>query len=198
MSPITHFLTGWALANVDSTLTRRERAFVTWAAVIPDLDGLGIIAEIATRNSARPLKWWIAYHHVLGHNIGFAVLVTVLAAMFSANKLKVAALVFVSFHSHLIGDLAGARGPDGHQWPIPYLLPFSNGLQLSWSGQWALNAWQNIVFTAGLMLAAVVLAVRRGYSPVEIFSKRVDGIVVAALRERLGKPEGVRVNGDLG
>src|SRR5690349_13298868 len=45
VSPITHFFTGWGLANSVSSLDKRERTLVTWASVVPDLDGLGIIAD---------------------------------------------------------------------------------------------------------------------------------------------------------
>src|SRR5438445_13278299 len=47
MSPVTHFLTGWILAN-STALSRRDRALVTWSVVVPDIDGLGIVAEVAT------------------------------------------------------------------------------------------------------------------------------------------------------
>jgi len=64
MSPITHFLTGWVFANC-AKLDRQERAFVTLASVAPDLDGLGIIPELLTRNSSHPLLWFSRYHHSL-------------------------------------------------------------------------------------------------------------------------------------
>jgi hypothetical protein len=115
MSPITHFLMGWAVANSAPSLDRRDRALVTWASVVPDIDGLGIIAEWATRNSNHPLNWWSDYHHVLGHNIGFAILVSASAAILARQKLATTLLLFVSFHLHLLGDLVGARGPDGYQ-----------------------------------------------------------------------------------
>lgn len=184
MSPITHFLMGWAVANTSPNLTKRERAFVTWASVIPDLDGIGIVAELATKNSDRPLNWWSDYHHILGHNIGFALLITVLAMTFSRQKLQTGFLVFISFHLHLLGDLIGARGPDGDQWPIPYLLPFSDGLSLTWIGQWPLNGWPNFVLTAGLIVVAIVLARRRGFSPLELFSPKADAAFVEAWRKR--------------
>ncbi len=184
MSPITHFLVGWTVANSAPSLSKQERAFVTWASVVPDLDGLGIIAEWTTRNSAHPLNWWSDYHHVLGHNIGFAVFVSIIAALFAKQKIITTLLVFVSFHLHLVGDLVGARGPDGFQWPIPYLLPFSKQPELVWSGQWALNAWPNILITASLMLATIVLARNRGYSPLQLFSAKLDGVFVSALRRR--------------
>jgi inner membrane protein len=184
MSPITHFFMGWAVANSVPSLTKHERAMVTWASVVPDVDGLGIVAEKLTQNSTHPLNWWSEYHHVLGHNIGFAIVVTILAAIFAQRKFVTASLVFISFHLHLISDLVGARGPDGDQWPVPYLLPFSNRWQLTWSGQWALNAWPNFLITGVLIFGALVLARRRGFSPMEMFSRRIDAVIVDALRKR--------------
>src|ERR1039458_436166 len=103
MSPITHFFMGWAVANAAPSLTKRERAFVTWASVIPDIDGLGIVAEALTRHGNHPLDWWSHYHHVLGHNIGFALLVCAATAVFARQKLKVTFLSLISFHLHLLG-----------------------------------------------------------------------------------------------
>jgi hypothetical protein len=184
MSPITHFFMGWAVANAVPSLTKRDRALVTWASVAPDMDGLGIIAEKLTQNSSHPLNWWSDYHHVLGHNLGFALVVTTVAVIFARQKVKTSLLVFFSFHLHLLADLVGARGPDGDQWPIPYLLPFSNRVQLTWSGQWALNAWPNIVITAVLVGIVVILARQRGFSPLEMFSAKADSVFVRALRNR--------------
>lgn len=189
MSPITHFFMGWAVATTAPSLSRRERAFVTLASVIPDLDGLGLIAEMATRNAAQPLYWWSQYHHVLGHNIGFALLVTAASALFSTRKLKTAFLVFISFHLHLLGDLVGARGPDGDQWPIPYLLPFSNRLSLTWPAQWPLDAWPNIMITAGLIAITLRVALTRSISPLEMFSTKANQIFISALQHRWHKPQ---------
>jgi inner membrane protein len=175
---------GWVVANSAPSLNHRERAMVTWASVVPDADGLGIIAERLTQNSRHPLNWWSEYHHVLGHNIGFSLVVAILAAIFARQRIKVTLLVLLSFHLHLLADLVGARGPDGDQWPIPYLLPFSNRWQLTWSGQWALNAWPNVLITALLIGTAVLLARRRGFSPLELFSRRADSAFVGALRAR--------------
>jgi inner membrane protein len=184
MSPITHFFMSWAVANSVPSLTKRDRAFVTWAGVVPDIDGLGIVAEKLTQHSSHPLNWWSDYHHVLGHNLGFALLVTAVAAVFAKDKVKTTVMVFFSFHLHLLADLVGARGPDGDQWPIPYLLPFSRGAQLTWSGQWALNAWPNIAITAVFIGVAVALARQRGFSPLEIFSVKADAAFVRVLRNR--------------
>jgi len=156
MSPITHLLVGWMVANA-AELNRRERALVAIAGVIPDIDGLGAIPEVLTPNSARPLTWFSDYHHTM-HNLTFAVAVAVAAFCLAQRRWKTAALAFLSFHLHLLGDLAGARGPDGHQWPVPYLLPFSPAWEWSWEGQWALNAWPNFALTFALLAATFYLA----------------------------------------
>jgi hypothetical protein len=93
-------------------------------------------------------------------------------------------LASLTFHLHLLCDVVGARGPDGYQWPIPYLLPFSSSVQWTWHGQWALNAWQNMLITVAALIATFILAHRRGYSPLEMISAKVDRIVVQAIRNR--------------
>jgi membrane-bound metal-dependent hydrolase YbcI (DUF457 family) len=185
MNVVEHFFIGWCMANLAPDLDRRDRAFITAAAVLPDLDGLGMLVEIPTRNTSHPLLWWTDYHHILTHNIGAAIVATVAAFLFARRRRITPLLVFLSFHSHILGDLMGARGPDGYQWPIPYLLPFSRTPELVWSGQWALNAWQNFAITGIALTITLVLAWRRGYSPVGLFSPRADEVFVQTLRARV-------------
>jgi inner membrane protein len=182
MSPVTHFLSGWVLAN-SFRLDRRDRAIVTLACVVPDIDGLGIIPEILTRNSAHPLLWFSQYHHSL-HNLAFGVVVAAVAFAIASRKWVTALFALLSFHMHLFEDLLGSRGPDGDQWPIPYLAPFSTSPQLAWSGQWGLNAWPNVALTIILLLITFWLAWRRGFSPLEMVSAKTDAAFVGALRKR--------------
>ncbi len=183
MSPITHFFTGWTLAN-GTPLDKRDRWLVALAGMAPDFDGLGVLAEFATRHGTHPLTWWSDYHHVLGHNLGFALVAGIVAFAFARRRFAVAGLALLSVHLHLLGDLVGARGPDGEQWPIPYLLPFSRDAVWVWSGQWALNAWPNLVLTALMIVWACHLARSRGYSPLEAVSAKADRAVVDTLRRR--------------
>ena len=189
MHPATHLLISWSVAE-SAHLSPKDRMLVTLCGVLPDIDGLGIVVEIATENSARPLTWWSEYHHVLCHNIGFGLVLAGVVATVATRRWVSVALGLVAFHLHLLGDLAGSRGPDGYQWPIPYLLPFSNRWQLVWSGQWVLNAWPNVLITAALLGSTLYLAWRRGYSPVEMVSARADRAIVSALRARFGEPRG--------
>jgi hypothetical protein len=186
MSPVTHFMAGWIVAN-SCDLNRRDRAIVTVAGVVPDLDSLGIIADQLTRGWQQPLTWFSDYHHVLAHNIGAGFIVTIVALLLSARRFAAAALAFLSFHVHLLCDLAGSRGPDGYQWPIHYVYPFSRGFELTWSGQWELNAWPNFLITALLVAMTLYLAWSRGFSPVEIFSVRADRSIVKTLRRRFNR-----------
>lgn len=187
MNPATHLLIGWSMANTCS-INRRDRALVTIAGVIPDFDGAGIFLDFLS--SAQPYSHYFKYHHVLGHNIGFCIFLCLLSFALASRRMVTTLLVFLSFHIHLLGDLAGSMGPDGYQWPVPYLLPFSNAWQLVWSGQWELNAWPNfaVTFLAGLLM--FYIAWKRGVSPLEIVSIKANDAFVAVLRSRFGKPFG--------
>jgi hypothetical protein len=182
MSPVTHFLTGWVFANC-ARLDRGDRALVTLASVAPDIDGLGIVPELLTRTSHHPLLWFSLYHHSL-HTLAFALVIAAVSFALGRQRWKTAGLALVSFHLHLVEDVAGSRGPDGYQWPIPYLKPFSPAAELTWHGQWRLNAWPNVAITVGLLLATLWLAWRRGFSPLEMISARADGVFITALRQR--------------
>lgn len=196
MSPITHFLASWLVANA-APLERRERAIVAVAGLAPDIDGFGLGVDLLTRGSTGATDWWGAYHHTLGHNLVFAIAAGVLALALSRRKRWLTfGLVVLVVHLHLICDVAGGRGPDGDQWPIPYLWPFAAVPQLVWSGQWALNAWPNFVVTAACLGLTLFLAWRRGYSPVEIVSTKWDSMVVSTLRKRfpVGDRDGSQSN----
>lgn len=183
MNPITHLLVSWTVAE-SALLGRRDRALVTLAGVAPDLDGIGLAAELLTRGWEEPLLWYSRFHHVLAHNLGAALLAGLAGLALGCRKGLTAALCVLTFHLHLLGDLAGSRGPDGSQWPIPYLLPFSDRAQWTWSGQWELNAWPNVLLSLVLLAMAFRLAWTRGRSPLELVSTRADRAFVAALRQR--------------
>ena len=182
MSPVTHFLVGWMVANTGGS-NRRERTAVSVAGVIPDIDGLGAIPEVLTQNRSHPLTWFSGYHHTF-YNLTFVVVVASVSFALATRRWKTAALAFLSFHLHLLGDLLGARGPDGYQWPIPYLLPFSRAWEWTWEGQWAPNAWPDFLITFVLLLATFYLAWQQGFSPLEMLSSAADNAFVRALRAR--------------
>jgi hypothetical protein len=186
MSPFTHLFLGWLVAE-SAPLNRRERACVALAGAAPDLDGLGVIAEVATKNSAHPLLWFSEYHHVLCHNLLASVVASgVVAAIVGgslARRAGVAALACLTWNLHIVCDVIGARGPDGHQWPIVFWRPFAAN-EWVWSGQWRLDSWQNLVITLVSLTIIAWLARTRGRTPLEMLSLRADAAVVGVIRKR--------------
>ncbi len=187
MSPVTHLFMSWSIANI-CNINKRERLFVTLAGVIPDIDGAGIIFDFFQNTPDQPFQLWSKYHHIWGHNVGFGFFLIIFTFALSARRLATGILVFTSFHLHLVCDLAGSRGPDGYQWPIPYLLPFSEIWQLTWEYQWQLNAWPNFIITALTILLTLFFAWKRGLSPLEIISRKANNLLVNTLRNRFGNP----------
>jgi hypothetical protein len=182
MSPVTHFFISWLVANT-AKLDKRDRILVTVAGILPDIDGIGVIADILTKNSAQSTRWYEGFHHIFAHNVLFALLITISVFMLATKRMVAAFLAFVGFHIHLLGDIAGSAGPEGSLWPIVYFWPFSE-MEFTWSGQWELNAWQNIVITAMAIGITLFLAWKRGYSPLELFSQKADRYFVEVLRKR--------------
>lgn len=114
-----------------------------------------------------------------------------MALAVATRKWATALLAFLSFHLHLFEDVLGSRGPDGDQWPIPYLAPFSHIMQLTWHGQWGLNAWPNVLLTIILLLITFWLAWQRGFSPLEMISTKADATLVEVLRRRFPRSHAV-------
>ena len=88
----------------------------------------------------------------------FVLVIAALAFAIAVQKWKTNLLALLSFHVHLFEDVLGSRGPDGYQWPISYLAPFSSSLPLAWQGQWGLNAWPNVLIAVVLLLVTLWLA----------------------------------------
>jgi hypothetical protein len=128
--------------------------------------------------------WYSSYHHLLCHNLTFGLVLALGAWVIGPRRWLNASLALLSFHLHLGSDLLGSRGPDGYQWPIHYLYPFSNSCAMAWNGQWALNAWPNYVVTLLALLAVFALAWHRGYSPLSMVSARADQAFVRTIRRR--------------
>jgi inner membrane protein len=186
MNPLTHFFLGWLVANV-ATLPRRDRALVTAASVVPDLDGLGLVADLVSGDTAHGYYWFTRFHHVLFHNLAFGLLITLAAFAAAKRRWMTALLCLIGFHVHLLCDLVGSKGPEDSFWGIPYFWPLSTH-EWIWEGQWMLNAWPNVLITVAALALTGYLAWRRGFSPVGLFSERADRAVVGTLRRRFGKP----------
>jgi hypothetical protein len=185
MSPITHFLASWSLADV-SGLRGRDQSLVTWCGVLPDVDGLGVVVDGANKLLGRPDSWYFGqYHHALMHGVFAALLIPLALSCLAAKRLRVFLVGVATVHLHFLCDIVGSRGPGlDDVWPLPYLAPFSQRLTFQWSGQWPLNAWPNIAFTILLLAFGFYRAVQGGYSPVGVISTRADRAFVQAVQSR--------------
>jgi len=184
MNPITHLLISWCAVNV-VPLEKRDRAIAMVGGIIPDIDGIGALPQLLTRSSDTPLTWFSEYHHLLTHNIGTCLLGTIVAVAIAKRRLRTGAMFLLIFHLHLLCDIVGSRGPDGYQWPIPYLLPFSSAWQLTWSHQWQLNAWPNFLITIVSLGLTFWFAWKRGFSILELVSSRADRVFVETILKRI-------------
>jgi inner membrane protein len=176
----THAMLSWILAESApaNRFDRRSRIAITVAGIAPDLDGLGAPFEVLSHGA---LPWFTAYHHRIFHNGLAAVLFAVLAWAWCRRDWRVGLMALVAAHLHFVCDLLGSRGPDGHDWPIPYLVPFS-GWECRWSGQWALNAWPNIATTIAALVFITWLGARRGRTPIEMLHLNLDRTITARLQ----------------
>ena len=165
MSPITHGMIGWIISQ--PLEKRRDRILVTVASLLPDFDGAGAIISI---------DYYARYHHIFGHNLFFGLLLSFIGVKFGVERIKVLLLVFISFNSHILGDLLGS----GAGWGVPYFWPVSKTMyEFSNYLQWELDSWQNLLVTAICILIIILLGLRKQRTIVEIFSVKNDERVVA-------------------
>ncbi|MEI6077287.1 MAG: metal-dependent hydrolase [Verrucomicrobiota bacterium] len=186
MSPFTHLVGSWLVAALTTT-NPRDRKLVTLAGVLPDADGLGVIADVLSSwfmGKECTFYYYQQYHHVLLHGWPGAMAVSVLLTFFGKQRGRVLFLCLLTFHLHLLCDVVGSRGPDiGDFWPICYSEPLFRHPIWLWKHQWKLDGWQNQSIFIFLFISSLGLTVKRGYSFVELISQRLDCIFVQVLRK---------------
>ncbi len=193
MHVLTHLLASWPISE---RLQRPDRdvALATWAGLAPDLDGAGIIVDVARDAVGLPeTTFYFQFHHVLGHGLPAAIIISGLVGAVAVRKTRAAVIAFLIVHLHFLGDVLGSRGPNPMDyWPISYLAPFSDAWTISWSGQWWLAGWQNTVIGVVLLMLVLALAVYRGRSPARLFSAKADDAFVEVVRLRWSRIGGAR------
>ncbi len=166
MLPTTHALSGWCLGNLIK-LNSRERLFCMIAACISDLDGIGLIFD---------MKYYLQYHHIVGHNIYFGIICSLILAFFSQSKLKSFFTYLSLFHVHLILDYYGS----GTGWGIYYLWPFSNHWFHS-PHAWPFYSWQNQTAGVFFIVWMIIITFYCKRTPLEMilppFEKRFIAII---------------------
>ena len=169
----THILSGWVVGNLFPQFKPRERALCMLAAGLADLDGLSILGGQEA--------WW-DYHHTLGHNLPFGVLLCVALAAFSTHRASAFVVYLALFHLHLLLDYYGS----GPGWGIPYFWPFSKHQSVN-PNAWPFYSWQNIGTAAALLAWTLWIARRKGRTPLEAVMPRLDRRIAAALGARAVK-----------
>jgi len=186
MSPLTHLVGSWLIASA-TTSNPRDRKLVTLAGVLPDADGLGVIADVlGSWFSGKDCTFYYyqQYHHILLHGWPGAIAVSLLLTWFARQRCRVLWLCLLTFHLHLLCDLIGSRGPTpGDLWPICFSEPLFRHPIWFWKHQWKLDGWQNQSLFLVLLISSFWLAVKRGYSFVEILSPRLDSGFVKVLQK---------------
>jgi len=125
----THIMSGWCIGNLFD-LSPRERFCCMVAASVHDLDGLGVIVS-------EDVYW--DYHHLLGHNFAFGLILCAVLVCFSRHQVKALVLYLALFHLHLVMDYFGS----GPGWSLGYAWPFSDEGLMS-RHAWEFYSWQNI------------------------------------------------------
>ena len=186
MSPLTHLVGSWLVAVV-TTDNPRDRKLVTWAGVLPDADGLGVIPDVIgswISGKECTFYYYQTYHHLLTHGWPAAIVITALLTCFARHKWRVLLLCLFTFHLHLFCDLIGSHGPTvGDFWPICYSEPLFRHPIWFWKHQWKLDGWQNQVIFAVIFLTSLWVATKKGFSFVEVVSSRADKIFVGVLKK---------------
>src|SRR5215213_9343611 len=134
----THIMSGWCVGSL-FRLTARERVLCMAAASAADLDGISYLF-------GQEAYW--DYHHVLCHNLPFALLLAAALALLSTRRLKGFVLCLGLAHLHLVLDYFGS----GPGWPIAYGWPLTDRWNWKGSDAWEFSSWQNRVTALGFLL----------------------------------------------
>lgn len=154
-----HVMSGWIVGNYVK-VNARERFFCMVSAGILDIDGLGILISQDAYDD---------YHHVLGHNLLFGVIIALILTFFSSHKKKCFFIYLALFHLHILMDLFGS----GELWTISYFEPFFD-YKLYSEFNWALYSWQNMVVNAIVLLWTIALIVTKQRTPLEYIMPKLD------------------------
>ena len=186
MSPAAHFIGSW-LVGVAMADNPRDRRLITLAGMLPDVDGLGMVADVARAAiSGQELnfEYYHRFHHLWCHGWPAALVFTGVLVGFARKRWRVAAGCLIAFHLHLLCDLLGSRGPStADLWPICYSEPLFRHPIWFLKSQWRLDGWQNAVIFLGLLGLALWVTISRGVSFAEMFGSRVDRIFVGVVRK---------------
>jgi len=173
MSPTAHLLASW-ISGVSFKLEKKDVRIISFAGLAPDIDGAGFLIDKINSFFGKDTDFYSDFHHVFGHGLLSALIISSVAMLLSKKRKMVVYLVslFVS-HLHYLCDLIGSGGPDKSIWSITYLYPISDA-ETSFSWQWSLNGWQNITILGALSVISIYLSSKVNHSPIGVISAFLD------------------------
>lgn len=174
----THILSGWCVASLVPGLNARERFFAMAAATLCDLDGLGMVMGMES-------KAYLDYHHLLAHNLPFALLASAILTGFCTHRIRAFLLYLALFHLHMVMDYFGS-GPD---WPIYYTWPFTRHAIINPHG-WPLSSWQNTLVASCLLAWTLLVIAFQRRTPLEWPMPDFDRRIVKGFRRLIGAERG--------
>jgi hypothetical protein len=178
VNPGTHLMMSWAIAET-LPVDNRDKRLISWAGVMPDLDGIGAVVDLANSWLGRMTTFYEDYHHFLLHGLFGALVISGATALLSQRRWRTALFAFAVIHVHLLADVVGSRGPSPVDvWPIHCLGPFSHRWTIAWTGQWPLNSWPNQLVAVGLLGMAIWSTVARKRSPATLFGERANDALI--------------------
>jgi inner membrane protein len=164
----SHAGLGWALGVLTPGADRRLRAWAVVAAIVPDIDAAAyLFGDEAYMN----------YHHTFGHNVFLGVSLALVAGWHHPKHLLAALVTAVAFASHILTDMKLSAYPVVLFWPASRSeYEFTPNLGLGAP----INTW--LVYLSGVL--AVLLAVVKDVSPLELISPRLDRIVKNVFKKK--------------
>lgn len=165
MDPILHGLLTWLFA-VALVKDASDRRLVVVAGVAMDIDGIFVLFDNDLYHQ---------FHHTFGHSVLFGLLLAITAgALANSNRFKILSVAFGAFLVHIFADLIGSN------WASQVFYPFSDyGLSsTSFLSNTLIYGVINPAVLILALIATVVVAYRKEFSPIEFISEKLDKRIV--------------------
>jgi hypothetical protein len=153
-------LIAWLLA-VGFLKNVNDRRLVVIAGVALDIDGALSLVSVQS---------FLDYHHTFGHSFVFGLPLALIAGSLAKDKLRVIPVALGTFSLHLVADIIGTN------WAVYPLYPFSEfGLTIgSLLSNYVIYFVIDPVAFIIILIAVIVVAYRKEFSPVEFISEKYD------------------------